>query len=199
MKIRLEDGQIGYVVGGNQINRKDDSTGDPVQTLSWGERSDDVQLIATAMSYSGPHGWGNSDINFFTSTKPVSPYSNILGGIQQNNDLNSSGRWVQTLNWGTTADIPQTIAAAKSYSAEHEWGNCEVIFKTTIGDPGRIIVGGYQECNNSRGRAGWITTHSWGRQTGSSALIASFMAHSGRYGWGDSRVFLYFEETGAEE
>lgn len=198
MRIRLEDGQIAYVVGGNQMNTNADSTAQPVETLTWGTRgSGQAQLIASGMSYSGKYGWGNSYINFFTSLKPVSPYANVFGGIQQNSDLNSTAPWVQTLSWGYATDLPLTIATVKSYSEKYDWGNSQVIFNTTVGDPWEVIVGGYQQCNNSSSSAGWITTHTWGLQTGPSALIASFQAHSAEHGWGNSRVFLYFADAGS--
>ena len=199
MRIRLEDGQIAYVVGGNQMNTNADSTAPFVETLTWGEQGSTQTLIASGKSHSKEYGWGNSHINFSTGSKPVLPYTNILGGIQQNSSDTGSAPWAQTLNWGLTTDVLVNIAAAESYSNEYKWGNSQVALNVlgSQGEPWMTIVGGYQECNNVNSSADWITTHSWGLQVGPSALIASFQAHSAKYGWGNSRVFLYFADTGS--
>jgi hypothetical protein len=195
MKIRLEDGQIAYIVGGNQMNTNMESNKPYVSTLAWGTQVPDQtpQVIASGLSYSSAYGWGNSNIGLFTSSTPGT-YSNILGGIQQNSNLNSSAAWVQTLNWGLGTGTPMTIASAQSYSTNYNWGNSQINFFSTADGPWLTIVGGYQQCNNLTSSAGWVTVSEWGVQSGPSALIAEFQAYSTTYQWGNSRVFLYFEE-----
>jgi hypothetical protein len=195
MKIRLEDGQIAYVVGGNQMNSNMNSSAPQVLTLAWGTQvpKQTPQPIFQGLSWSPAYGWGNSFVGFFTNPTP-SQYINILGGTQKNSNVTSEAPWIRTLNWGLETGEPVEIAAAQSWSDAYGWGNSQISFAYIDENPWLTIVGGYQECNNITSSASWIKVSSWGQQEGPKALIAQCQAYSNEYQFGNSRVFLYFAE-----
>jgi hypothetical protein len=196
MKIRLEDGQIQYLVGGNQVKYNDSGEGEP-ETTSWGKPIGNPTIvpIATSMSHSLRHGWGQSHINFFAGPTPDDS-RNIIGGFQLNNNIDSSEDWVQTRPaWGFRTDETKDIAQAQSFTTHHDfgWGNGEMHVCYATGYPWLTLVGGYQEFNNMDSTAEWVKVP-WGLQTGIRGLFGEFKAYSKYYRWGNSRVVLCFAE-----
>lgn len=195
MRLRLENGQVEYVIGGNQMNSNLNSSAPLVQTVAWGTLipNQAPQAVFQGLSWSEQYGWGNSFIGFFTSTKP-SQYVNVLGGTQKNSDITSQADWIQTLNWGLETGEAVQIAAAQSWSQAYGWGNSQIALAYVDEDPWLTIVGGFQQCNNLSSSASWVTVSSWGQQSGPTALIAQCQAYSEKYGFGNSQVFFYFAE-----
>lgn len=197
MKIRLDDGQIAYVVGGKQTNTNRNSSAPFVETLKWGVQDSGLHQvrIASGMSFSEQYGWGDSHVYFLTSPKPLLLNGNILGGIQENSNIDSTQPWLQTGSWGLTVSVQTPIASFHSYSRDYEWGNNRVTVNANEATPWQVLVGVSQAYNNMNSSAEWITDTNWGTPTGPKGLIATLQAQSPQYGWGNSHLFFHFAEA----
>lgn len=198
MKIRLEDGTIAYIAGGSQTGSDIQNNQPPVEILQWGQQTGQTQQLGSTLAYSDAYGYGYSAIYFNLSSTPVAPYSNIIGGYQLNTNLNSSAPLVLTWHWGNTlGNTPYVINQGQSWSQQYQWGNSFVYLNVAPADsePRFTIVGGFQQCSNISTTAPWVTTSSWGTQSGFYFMLGQFQSYSTEYGWGNSQLYIILQEN----